>query len=111
MIDKWLSCIYLCKLIAIKYAQSTHCFCGFRSHPAQELQVDPEYLRKTFGLTPAEIRIAVALCENGTIEEAAAKAGVAVSTVKSQLKQVYQKTGVDNRTRLTKLIVSLSAVL
>lgn len=84
---------------------------AFISDPAQELQVDPEYLRKTFGLTPAEIRIAVALCQNGTIEEAAAKAGVAVSTVKTQLKQVYQKTGVDNRTRLTKLIVSLSAVL
>lgn len=83
---------------------------AFISDPAQELQVDPEFLRKTFGLTPAEIRIAVALCQNGTLEETAAKAGVAVSTVKTQLKQVYQKTGVDNRTSLTKLVVSLSAV-
>ncbi len=82
----------------------------FISDPAQELQVDPEFLRKTFGLTPAEIRIAVALCQNGTIEETAVKAGVAVSTVKTQLRQVYEKTGVNNRTNLTKLIVSLSAV-
>jgi len=82
----------------------------FISDPAQEIQVDPELLRKTYGLTPAEIRVAVTLCQEGSIEEAAAKIGVSVSTVKTQLKQVYQKTGVDNRTKLTKLIVSLAAV-
>jgi len=82
----------------------------FISDPAQEIQVDPELLRKTYGMTPAEIRVAVLLCKEGNIEEAAVKAGVSVSTMKSQLKQVYQKTGVDNRTKLTKLIVSLAAV-
>ena len=82
----------------------------FISDPDQEIQVDPELLRKTYGLTPAEIRVAVALCQDGDIEEVAAKIFVSVHTVKSQLKQVYQKTGVDNRTRLTKLIVSLAAV-
>jgi len=82
----------------------------FISDPAQEIQVDPELLRKIYGMTPAEIRVAVTLCQEGSIEEAAAKAGTSVSTVKSQLKQVYQKTGVDNRTKLTKLIVSLAAV-
>ncbi|MDD5299248.1 MAG: helix-turn-helix transcriptional regulator [Gallionella sp.] len=82
----------------------------FISDPAQEIQVDPELLRKTYGLTPAEIRVAVTLCQEGSIEEVAAKAGVSVSTAKSQLRQVYQKTGVDNRTKLTKLIVSLAAV-
>ncbi len=82
----------------------------FISDPDQEIQVDPELLRKTYGLTPAEIRIAVALCQEGDIEEVAAKIFVSAHTVKSQLKHVYQKTGVDNRTRLTKLIVSLAAV-
>lgn len=82
----------------------------FISDPAQEIQVDPELLRKTFGMTPAEIRVAVTLCQEGSIEETAAKAGISVSTARSQLKQVYQKTGVDNRTKLTKLIVSLAAV-
>jgi DNA-binding CsgD family transcriptional regulator/PAS domain-containing protein len=82
----------------------------FISDPAQEIQVDPELLRKTYGLTPAEIRVAVMLCQEGSLDEAAAKAGVSVSTMKSQLKQVYEKTGVDNRTKLTKLIVSLAAV-
>lgn len=82
----------------------------FISDPDQEIQVDPELLRKTYGLTPAEIRVAVALCQEGDIEEVAAKIFVSVHTVKSQLKQVYQKTGVENRTRLTKLIVSLAAV-
>jgi len=82
----------------------------FISDPAQEIQVDPELLRKTYSLTPAEIRVAVTLCQEGSIEEVAAKAGVSVSTVKVQLQQVYQKTSVDNRTKLTKLIVSLAAV-
>jgi DNA-binding CsgD family transcriptional regulator len=82
----------------------------FVTDPAQEIQVDPELLRKTYGLTPAEIRVAVALCQEGVIEDVAAKLGVNVSTVRSHLKLVYQKAGVDNRTRLTKLIVSLAAV-
>lgn len=82
----------------------------FISDPTQEIQVDPELLRKTYSLTPAEIRVAVAVCQEGTIEEVAAKAGVSISTVKTQLQQVYQKTGVENRTKLTKLIVSLAAV-
>jgi DNA-binding CsgD family transcriptional regulator len=82
----------------------------FISDPAQEIQVDPELLRKTYSLTPAEIRVAVMLCQEGTIEETAAKSGVSVGTVRSQLKQVYQKTGVDNRTKLTKLIVSLASI-
>ncbi len=82
----------------------------FISDPAHEIQVDPELLRKTYGLTPAEIRVAVTLCQEGSIEEVAAKAGVSVSTVKVQLHHVYQKTGVDNRTKLTKLVVSLAAV-
>ncbi|MDH4216276.1 MAG: helix-turn-helix transcriptional regulator [Gallionella sp.] len=82
----------------------------FISDPAQEIQVDPELLKKTYGLTPAEIRVAVTLCQEGSIEDVAAKAGVSVSTVRTQLLQVYQKTGVDNRTKLTKLIVSLAAV-
>lgn len=81
----------------------------FISDPTKEIQVDPELLRKTYDLTPAEIRVAVALCQEGSIEEVAAKAGTSFHTVRSQLKQVYQKTGVDNRTKLTKLIVSLSA--
>lgn len=82
----------------------------FISDPAQEIQVDPELLRKTYGMTPAEIRVAVTLCQEGSIEETAAKAGISVNTARSQLQQVYQKTGVDNRTKLTKLIVSLAAV-
>lgn len=82
----------------------------FISDPAHEIQVDPELLRKTYGLTPAEIRVAVTLCQEGSIEEVAAKAGVSVGTVKVQLQQIYQKTSVNNRTRLTKLIVSLAAV-
>lgn len=82
----------------------------FISDPAQEIQVDPELLRKTYGLTPAEIRVAVTLCQEGSLDEVAEKACISVHTVKSQLKQVYQKTGVDNRTKLTKLIVSLAAV-
>lgn len=82
----------------------------FISDPVQEIQVDPELLRKTYGLTPAEIRVAVTLCQEGSIDEAAAKLGVTASTVKSQLKQVYQKTGVDNRIKLTRLIVSLATV-
>jgi len=52
--------------------------------------------------------VAVTLCSVGTIEDAAVELGVSANTVKSQLQQVYQKTGTDSRAKLAKLILSLS---
>jgi DNA-binding CsgD family transcriptional regulator len=72
------------------------------------LQTDAALLRQVFGLTPAEARAALALCEGGSIEETAAGLGVAPTTLKTQLGSIYQKTGVDTRARLVKLVLALA---
>ena len=81
----------------------------FITDPAQPIRVDSELLKRAYGLTTAEIRVAVTLCSVSTIEDAAVDIGVSANTVKSQLQQVYQKTGTDSRAKLAKLILSLGA--
>lgn len=80
----------------------------FITDPAKPIQVDQELLKRAYGLTTAEIRVAVTLCSVSTIEDAAVELGVSANTVKSQLQQVYQKTGTDSRAKLAKLILSLT---
>ena len=79
----------------------------FIANPDRPIRVDHELLKRAYGLTSAEIRVAVTLCGVSTIEDAAVEIGVSANTVKSQLQQVYQKTGVDSRAKLAKLILSL----
>lgn len=62
--------------------------------------------RISAGLTPAGARAALALCNGGSIEETAAGLGISANTLKSQLRSIYQKTGVDSRARLVKLVLA-----
>jgi DNA-binding CsgD family transcriptional regulator len=53
-----------------------------------------------YGLTQAEARLAVALCEGLSVEEAAARFGVSLATVRTQLKAVLAKTGTRRQAEL-----------
>lgn len=70
--------------------------------------MDGELLKKTYGLTPAEIRLAGTLTECQTVEETAEHLGISKHTAKSQLKSIYMKTNTNNRAKLMRLLVSLS---
>ena len=48
-------------------------------------------------LSPREREVLEALSEGHTAESAAEKSGVSVTTVRSQIRKVYQKLGVTNR--------------
>ena len=74
------------------------------AHPC----TDAALLRQVFGLTPAEARATLALCEGDSVEETAATLGVAVNTLKTQLSSIYQKTGVDSRAKLVKRVLALA---
>lgn len=67
-----------------------------------------DLLRELYQLTPAEVRAALLALQGGSVQDMAAALGVSENTVKSQLKAVYAKTGVDNRARLTRLLSSLA---
>jgi DNA-binding CsgD family transcriptional regulator len=67
----------------------------------------PGVLERTFGLSRAEAKCAIALGE-GTVDQAAVRLGVSPHTVRTQLKQVYAKTACSSRSDLTRLLLSLA---
>ena len=75
---------------------------------AAALAVDEEALHDLFSLTQAEARLACALSAGHSIESAAALFEVQSATIRSELKSVFRKTGVNRQQDLVRLITSLS---
>jgi DNA-binding CsgD family transcriptional regulator len=69
-------------------------------NPNSDSSLPPALLRRLFGLSPAESRLAAALCIGSTLNEYAAQAGVTVGTARYQLKQVMAKTQVSKQSQL-----------
>jgi DNA-binding CsgD family transcriptional regulator len=55
---------------------------------------------KSFGLTAAEARLAVALAQGETVEDYAGRTGRSMATVRSQLRSVFSKTGTHRQSEL-----------
>jgi DNA-binding CsgD family transcriptional regulator/PAS domain-containing protein len=64
----------------------------------------PETIAKIFRLTPTELNVLLAIVEVGGAPEVAELLGVAVSTVKTHLGRVYDKTGTKRHADLAKLV-------
>jgi DNA-binding CsgD family transcriptional regulator len=80
---------------------------AFVSDLSRPVHVDPALLRSAYGLTPAEARVALAATANGSAEDIAAQLLVQPSTIKSQLRQIYAKTGALGRADLVRLVLAL----
>jgi DNA-binding CsgD family transcriptional regulator len=74
--------------------------------PAARRTIEGTALIHLFGLTAAEARLAAALAEGETITGAAARFGVSVGTLRTQLKSIFAKVGVN---RQQDLILRLAA--
>jgi DNA-binding CsgD family transcriptional regulator len=80
---------------------------------------DPEHsqlpseraLRELFGLTPAEATIAVQLVRGFSIAQTAARHRLSTNTVRSHLKNIFGKTGVNRQSQLTAVILNSVAVM
>lgn len=73
------------------------------------LSADGQALISAFRLTPAEARLATRFLEKGSLEAAANDLGVSIDTARSQLKAVYQKTGVRRHSEIIALLSRLAA--
>lgn len=82
----------------------------FVADSARPAALDGATLTHLFGLTAGEARLAEVLGAGMGLQEAADALEVSHNTAKSQLQQVYQKTGADNRARLMKLLMTLAQV-
>ena len=76
--------------------------------PAPDLAGLPEVarLRAEFGLTKAEARLALRLAEGSSLASAAQAFNVKLTTIRSQLQQVFAKTGTCRQTELVATILS-----
>jgi DNA-binding CsgD family transcriptional regulator len=63
-----------------------------------------ETIAKIFRLTPTELNVLLAIVEVGGAPEVAELLGIAVSTVKTHLARVYDKTGTKRHADLAKLV-------
>ena len=77
------------------------------------LDVDssPEIIGRIYKLTPTELRVLFAIVDIGGVPEVAASLGVAVSTIKTHLKRLFEKTGVGRQADLVKLVAGFSTPL
>jgi DNA-binding CsgD family transcriptional regulator len=76
---------------------STHVEAGLRR----------EELAALYSLTIAEAGLALALVNGATLAEAAAHRGVKISTARSQLLSILQKTGARGQAELVRLLALL----
>ena len=66
-----------------------------------------ETLRDLYGLTKSEVRLAEMIAAGHTLAAAAEQLGVAIGTVRNQIKQVFQKTDTHRQSQLLSLLLRL----
>jgi DNA-binding CsgD family transcriptional regulator/PAS domain-containing protein len=71
----------------------------------------PDVIGKTYNLTPAELRVLLAIVEIGGVPEVADALGVADTTVKTHLGRLFEKTGTGRQADLVKLVAGYSMPL
>jgi DNA-binding CsgD family transcriptional regulator len=70
-----------------------------------------ELVARTFELTPAEMRVLLAIVNGGGVPETAKALGVAETTVKTHLQRIFAKTGASRQADLVKLTAGYASPL
>jgi DNA-binding CsgD family transcriptional regulator len=73
--------------------------------------LNPDFIANLYKLTPAELRVLRAIVDVGGVPEVAASLGVAVTTIKTHLGRLFEKTGVGRQADLVKLVAGFSTPL
>jgi DNA-binding CsgD family transcriptional regulator len=70
----------------------------------QQRSPGPKLLQALFDLTPAEARITSLLIDGNSVDSISKMQSVSLNTVRTQLKSVFMKTGVDRQVDLVRLL-------
>jgi DNA-binding CsgD family transcriptional regulator len=100
-------------MIAPLHLRSEAAVCGaallFAFDPESTPTVTADMVRSLFNLSEAEAVLAVALCSGKTVDETAAERGISVHTARSQLKNIFAKTGTKRQADLVSLLLASPA--
>jgi len=80
----------------------------FVQRAAPDLPSPPEVIGRAFELTPTELRVLFAIVEVGGVPEVAETLGVAKTTVRFHLRQLFDKTGTRRQADLVKLVAGFA---
>ena len=67
-------------------------------------------IRESFGLTPAEVRLARKLRDGRTLQDAAGELSVSINTVRNQLRAIFDKMGLKRQSDLIRALTELSTL-
>jgi DNA-binding CsgD family transcriptional regulator len=84
------------------------CTIAFVTDPSQKVRPAADILHALFGLTPAEIRVALLLCDGHAPPAIADLIGVSKNTLKTQLGSIYRKTGTSRQAQLVRTLSQLA---
>ncbi len=99
-------------ILPLRGGQDRSLLCGalmFVFDPERTPAPSAELVRKLFALTAAEAELAVALCGGQSAEEIAIARGRSLSTVRSQLRSLFAKTGTKRQSDLIGLLLASPA--
>jgi DNA-binding CsgD family transcriptional regulator len=85
------------------------CAVLFVSKAALETIVAPDLIRKLFKLTPAELRVFLAIVEIGGVPDVARSMGIAETTIKTHLTRIFTKTGTKRQADLVRLLAAFTS--
>jgi DNA-binding CsgD family transcriptional regulator len=77
----------------------------FIGNPEQEARSPADLLRRLYGLTRAEARLAAILLQGKDLAEAAGELGVTMNTVRTQLRCVFDKTGARRQAEIVRILL------
>jgi DNA-binding CsgD family transcriptional regulator len=75
--------------------------------PDRPAQVPAAWIMDAYGLTLAEVRVALSVASGITIGHAAQRLKISVNTVKTHLRRVYEKTGTSRQAQLARLLATM----
>jgi DNA-binding CsgD family transcriptional regulator len=76
--------------------------------PERPCETSEELLQRMFGLTPGEARLTRSLAAGRSLQEAAYRSGIQLSTARSRLKDVFRKTDTNSQAKLAHTVLTSS---